>query len=82
MKEITAAARREGSFPVPINVNTRRAGRDEQEKNEKGAFQRKEYTCEDAGRSTYRTSMMRDRLRGLSADADFKTSFAPARVPG
>jgi hypothetical protein len=39
MEKITATARRERTFPNPIDVNARRAGDDEQDENEKEALQ-------------------------------------------
>jgi hypothetical protein len=45
VKKIAAAARAERPFPVPINVNTRRTGKKEQDKNEKRALQKTNITA-------------------------------------
>jgi hypothetical protein len=55
MKIVTPAPRRERTFPNPIDINARRAGQDEQDKDEEEALQSLNYR-----RRQVRLSIKRD----------------------
>src|SRR5256885_7861821 len=69
MKKVTAAPRRERSFPVPIDENPGRAGEDEQDKNEKRALQRTKHKCGRERIPTPRPRKLQTRDPGFSSSA-------------